>query len=166
LTPTEPCWLRESADARTALVGFGNPLHGDDAIGPLVARRLYELLPGRENIDLLELCTSDFGLMERLVGYRRALIIDALVDEEAEVGALRRVDVAECADGPSVGLHTAGFGAALALARMLGLCVPVDIVIYGVVVRERFNFGDGLSEELEARFPEIVAAIAAAEGRQ
>ncbi len=159
----EGCWPRENGSVRTALVGFGNPFHGDDAIGPAVARRIYESLPNREGIDVLELSTSDFGVMERLIGYQRAVIVDALVDEEAEVGTVKRVDLPECSDDGHVSPHTGGFSAALHLARKLGLVVPAEIALYGVVIREPRSFSDRLSAELEARLPEIVSTIATAE---
>ena len=148
---------------KTALVGFGNPCHGDDGIGPRAARRIYESLPRTENIDLLELATSDFGVMEALIGYERAVIIDALVDEDAEVGTVRRIELPECLADGHLSPHTAGFSAALGLARALGLPVPAEIALFGVVIREPPCFSERLSPELEARLEEIARAIAAAE---
>ena len=159
----EGCWPGENGSVKTALVGFGNPFHGDDAIGPMVARRIYESLPDRENIDLLELSTSDFGVMEHLIGYQRAVIVDALVDEEAEVGTVKRVELPECSDDGHVSPHTGGFSAALRLARKLGLVVPAEIALYGIVIRAPQSFSDRLSAELEARLPEIVRTIATAQ---
>jgi hydrogenase maturation protease len=159
----ENCWPRENVGPRTALVGFGNPFHGDDAIGPVVARRIYESLPRREHIDLLELSTSDFGVMERLLGYQRAVIVDALVDDQAEVGTVRRIELSESSGDGQISPHTGGFSAALALARKLGLPVPAEIALYGVVIREAPSFSERLSPELGARVDEVAAAIAAAE---
>jgi len=144
-------------------VGFGNSCHGDDGIGPAAARRIYQSLPCREGIDLLELATSDFGVMEALIGYERSVIIDALVDEEAEVGTVRRLELPESLEDGHLSPHTAGFGAALALARKLGLAVPAQIALYGVVIREPRSFSDRLSPELAARLDGIAATIAAAE---
>jgi hydrogenase maturation protease len=150
--------------ARAVLVGFGNPFHGDAAIGPVVARRIYDSLEHREGVDLLELSTSDFGVMERLIGYGRAVIVNALVDEEGEVGTLSRVELSESSCGDCYASpHTGGFAAALSLARKLGLVVPAAIAVYGIVIREPPSFGNGLSEELAARVPEIVKTIATAE---
>ncbi|MBM3189813.1 MAG: hydrogenase maturation protease [Chloroflexi bacterium] len=148
---------------KTALVGFGNPCHGDDGIGPAAARRIYQRLPNPENITLLELATSDFGVMEALIGYQRAVIIDALVDETADVGTLRRLELPEALEDGHLSPHTAGFGAAMALARKLGLAVPGQIALYGVVIRQPPSFSDQLSPELQARLDEIARAIAAAE---
>jgi hydrogenase maturation protease len=148
---------------KTALVGFGNSCHGDDGIGPAAARRIYQSLLGVENLDLLELATSDFGVMEALIGYERAVIIDALVDEEAEVGTVRRLELPEAVEDGHLSPHTAGFGAALALARKLGLAVPDQLALYGVVIREPPCFSERLSPELEARLDDIARAVAAAE---
>lgn len=148
---------------KTALVGFGNPCHGDDRIGPAAARRLYESLRRRENIDLLELASSDFGVMEALIGYERAVIIDALVDEEAEVGTVRRIELPASLEDGHLSPHTAGFSAALALARKLGLAVPAEIALYGVVIREPRTFSEQLSPELAARLDEIARTIATGE---
>ena len=163
----EPCLPRASAapnkPGRTALVGLGNPAHGDDGIGPLVARGVYDLLRGKANIDLLEHAASGFSLAERLVGYQRALIIDALVDEQAEVGTVRLVEIQEPSDYSFLSFHTAGFHDILTLAEMAGLEVPKAIVIYGITIREPETFSEKLSGELAARLPEIVKAVAAEE---
>jgi hydrogenase maturation protease len=148
---------------KTALVGFGNPCHGDDGIGPRAARRIHAALPRTEDLDLLELATSDFGVMEALIGYERAVIIDALVDDESEVGTVRRIELPESMEDGHLSPHTAGFGAALALARQLELPVPAEIALYGVVIRQPPSFSDQLSPELEARLDAIAATIAAAE---
>ena len=79
--------------ARTALVGLGNPTHGNDGIGPLVARGVFDLLHGKADVDLLEHAASGFSLVERLVGYHRAVIIDAFIDPQAEVGTVTQVEI-------------------------------------------------------------------------
>lgn len=157
------CSKRREIPAKAALVGFGNDLHGDDAIGLIVARHIYDYLEDREAIDLLELSSSDFVVMERLIGYGRAVIVDALVTEEAEVGRVTRVDLPEssgyCCGSP----HAGGLSAALGLARKLGLAVPSPIAVYGIGIRQPPSFADSLSEELAARIPEIVESITRAE---
>lgn len=154
-------WGKEGM--RTAIVGFGNPFHGDDGIGPVVARRLYESLLDRSDVELLEVCASDFGLMERLIGYERAIIIDALVAPGARVGDVERLAIREVSPASYCTFHAAGLGAALVLARRLGLAVPAQIALYGIAIPEPPSFGDRLSPALESRLPEIVAAIARAE---
>ncbi len=160
------CWRREHAVAdgasRTAVVGLGNPLHGDDAVGLIVAQRVYQSLGGRgavDAVDLLEPPSSGFALAESLVGYQRAVIIDALVDPDADVGSVRRLDVSECYGRAPLSPHTSGFHEGLAMARAAGLQVPSVIALHGIVVREPRCFAEGLSRELTSRLPMIVASI-------
>jgi len=145
---------------KTAIVGLGNPSHGDDGIGLVVARQVYKLLRSHANIDLLEHAASGFSLAERLVGYQRAVIIDALTDPQAEVGTVTQVEFQESSSSSFLSFHTAGFHDILTVARMAGLEVPKAIVVYGIAIREPESFAENLSGELAARLPEIVKAVA------
>ena len=166
----EPCLPRAGAGpqnpGKTAIVGLGNPSHGDDGIGPIVARQLYDLLRCRADVDLLEHAASGFSLAERLVGYQAAVIIDALTDAHAEVGSVTQVEFQEPSSSSFLSFHTAGFHDILTLARMAGLEVPRAIVVYGIAIREPESFSEHLSGELAARLPEIVKAVAEEELRE
>jgi hydrogenase maturation protease len=144
---------------RTVIVGFGNTYCGDDGIGPAVARGVQRELGG----DLLELSTSALELVERLAGYRLAVIIDALVDEDEPLGTVKPLQLVTGRAIPGLGFHTAGLGTALALARALDMQVPETVRVYGIVIREPRVFTESLSGELAARLPEMVAHITAAE---
>ena len=166
----EACLPRADAgpdnSGKTAIVGLGNPTHGDDGVGPVVARRVCDLLRGKANVDLLEHAASGFSLAERLVGYQRALIVDAFTDAQAEVGTVTQVDIQEPAGHSFLSFHTAGFHDILAVARMVGLEVPRTIVMYGIAIREPVTFSENLSAELAARLPQIVQSVAAEELRK
>lgn len=149
-----------------AIVGLGNPFHGDDAVGLVVARCIYQSLGLKESVDLLEPPSSGFALAESLMGYQRAVIIDALVDPCAEVGAVVRLDVTECYGKAPLSPHTSGFHEGLAMGRAVGLQVPSAIALYGIVIREPLCFAKGLSRELESRLPTIVVSITDAEFAQ
>jgi hydrogenase maturation protease len=138
---------------------LGNPAHGDDGIGPVVARHVYDLLPCKANIDLLEHAASGFSLAERLVGYQRAVIVDALTDAQAEVGTVTQVEIQQSSSDSFLSFHTAGFHDILSLARIAGLEVPRAIVMYGITIREPESFSENLSAELAARLPQIVQAV-------
>ena len=144
------------------VAGLGNPSHGDDGIGPLVARAVCAALGSGFDVTLLEWAGSSFDLAERLAGYDRAVILDALVDEDAAPGELRRWEPAPAAL-PGVSLHTAGLDAGLALARVMGVGVPADVRVYGIVVRDPWVFREGVSPELELGLARIVSEILAAE---
>lgn len=166
----ETCLPRENAVAegatRLAVVGLGNAFHGDDAVGLTVARLVHQALCHSQAagaVDLLEPPSSGFALSESLVGYQRAVIIDALVEPGEEVGSVWRLDVSVCYGQAPLSPHTNGFHEGLAMARAVGLPVPSAIGLYGVVIREPRCFAESLSRELESRLAEIVVSIMDAE---
>jgi len=143
---------------RCLILGLGNPLRGDDGVGPrVVAERLRRGLP--DGVAAVDGGTGGLDLLHLLEGWERAVIVDAaelgrkpgeflrFTPEEAHlVGSLA-----------SLSSHNAGLADALALARALGKTLP-DIVIYGVQP-ERMDWEEGLSPALEAVLPQIVTAI-------
>ena len=151
---------------KTAIVGLGNPSHGDDGVGPVVARQVCDFLRGKATVDLLEHDASAFGLVERLIGYQRAVILDALIGVQAEVGTVNQVEIQEPSSCSFLSFHTAGFHDILTLARMVGLEVPSTVVVYGIAIKEPETFSENLSAELTARLPQIVKAVAEEELRE
>jgi hydrogenase maturation protease len=128
-----------------------------------VARQVYDLVRGKADVGLIEHAASAFSLVERLVGYQRAVIIDALVDAQAEVGTVRQVEIQEPSGYSFLSFHTAGFHDILTLARMVGLEVPDAIVVYGIAIREPETFCENICAELTAKLPQIVEAVVAEE---
>ena len=98
-----------------------------------------------------------------MAGYDRVILTDALIDAEAPVGTVRRLEIEECLGENQLGMHAAGLADALQLARLAGLSVPPRIAVYGVVIRQPFEFSGQLSPELEAALPDIVRQVIAAE---
>lgn len=142
------------------ILGVGNVFCGDDGIGPAVARAVFAQLEGTGEWWLEEISGSPIDVVERLAGYQRAVIIDALVDWDAPIGTVVRACIEESFAGTTSGSHAVTFGGALALARAAGLELPRSITFYGVVVRGPLCFGEALSPELAAKLDEIARQIA------
>jgi hypothetical protein len=60
-------------------------------------------------------------------------------------------------------MHAAGLADALQLTRLAGLSVPPRITVYGIVIRQPFEFSEQLSLELQAGLPDIVRRISDSE---
>ena len=148
--------------ARIIIVGFGNCYCGDDGVGPAAARLLHASFGCEAGVDLMELSSSALELIERLAGYDEAIILDALVDEDEPVGVVKPLELVEGRASSALGCHTAGLGSALALARAVGMEVPPQVKLYGIVIRQPRVFSENLSEELADKLPAIVETVAAA----
>jgi hydrogenase maturation protease len=140
------------------VLGIGNPLRGDDGIGPRLVEELVRLgLP--EEVTALDVGTGGLDLFRVLEGWERAVIVDA-ADVGREPGRIVRfapdqVRLALAMDGFS--LHHAGLGEVIALADALGQTLP-KMTVFGVQPAE-FDWREGLSPAVEAALPGLVDAV-------
>lgn len=109
----------------------GNPDRGDDAAGPLVARRLREL-----GIDACEQTGEALSLIEAWQGADEVILVDAVVSG-ARRGAVTVWDAlnARLEGVPRLSSsHALGLADAVALARTLGR-LPPRLILYGIEAR-------------------------------
>jgi hydrogenase maturation protease len=144
---------------RTLILGLGNPILSDDAAGLQAARQLYELIGG-EDVDLVEAALAGMQTVQLLSGYDRAVVID-VVQDEAKVGEVWRLDSDDLESGSSTASHGIGLGQALRLARLMGLPVPEQMLIYAIAAADTHTFGESLTPQLGQALPAIVRRIAA-----
>ena len=144
---------------RTLILGLGNPILCDDAAGLQAARQLYELIGG-EDVDLVEAAVAGMQTVQLLSGYDRAVVID-VVQDEARVGEVWRLDSDDLENVSSTSSHGIGLGQALRLARLMGLPVPEQILIYAIAAADTSTFGESLTPQLGQALPAIVRRIAA-----
>jgi len=62
----------------TLIIGLGNSLLRDDAVGLRVARQVRAALSGREDIEVAEEACGGLRLMERMIGFDRVIVVDAM----------------------------------------------------------------------------------------
>jgi hydrogenase maturation protease len=97
--------------------------------------------------------------MERVIGYHRVLLVDAVMIPELPVGEVVITDIQNLTTPISSRLasaHDTTLPTALAIGRQLGAQLPTEIGIVGVNIIASFDFSDSLSQEVEAAIPEAV----------
>jgi hydrogenase maturation protease len=156
--------------AGTLVVGLGNPILGDDGVGWRVAEALAARLDAAE-VEVRCLSLGGLALMEHLAGYRRALVIDAVV-AGAEPGSvnllsaaelnstelnsteLNSTEIADRASHHTASVHDMSLSAALELGARLGIDLPGEIAVVGIEAAPDFEFGETLSPAVERAIPE------------
>jgi hydrogenase maturation protease len=139
------------------VVGVGNDLRGDDAIGLLVARRVKEEGTGARVAVLLG---DAADLVELMRGESRVVIVDAVAHAGC-AGRIHRVDASGGWEGPRQpegSTHALGVAEAIELARTLG-CLPPRVTVYGVE-GARFAIGDEMSPEVRGAERRVVRLVA------
>ncbi|HEX7950502.1 MAG TPA: hydrogenase maturation protease [Candidatus Limnocylindrales bacterium] len=159
----------------TLVVGLGNPILGDDGVGWRIVDALETRLAGdhlargvRADVELDRVALGGLSLMERLVGYDRVILVDALLGPAIE-GTLTVGSLAETAfrlAGHLDSAHDAPLTEALAAGRALGAHLPEDITVVGVAVRRVDVFDERLSAPVAGAVGPAVSAILAQLDRQ
>jgi hydrogenase maturation protease len=148
---------------RTLLLGMGNPILGDDAIGVRLARDLAARLDGTPGLEAVPECsTGGLDVLDLLAGYERVIVIDSIRTAEGVPGTWSRFTAARLRDTLHLrNVHDVNFATALALGRRTGmpLAADDDIHIFAVEIAEASTFGEALSPALEALYPEIRADL-------
>ncbi len=145
---------------KATIIGIGNPLLTDDAVGIATVRRLQETLGGRDDIVLQELYTGGIRLMEAMAGFDRAWVVDAMVTGTVPPGTLRRFSPADfVATRHAASSHDTDLATALETARLLGIRLPREITIWGVEAAEVGQFGETLTPALTMAVPQVIAGI-------
>jgi hydrogenase maturation protease len=146
--------------ARSIVIGLGNPFLSDDGVGPMVARRVHEILDSPDT-DLCELASGGVELMETMVGYRSAVIIDALLAGKGTPGACYLLDLQHCPPTRRVTTsHEIGLLEGLELGRRLGLAMPDSVSVYAIEVVDPLTFGTEMTGAVKGAIPRIAQEIA------
>ena len=147
------------ATARTLVLGLGNPILGDDGVGLAAAQGVRESLPPDSPVEVDTDCRGGLHLMERLVGYDRAVIIDAICTGQHRPGAVLQLRHDDLATQHSASAHDVNLPTALRLAATVGLKVPADITIVAIEAENVLDFSEQLSPAVQAALPVAIQAV-------
>jgi hydrogenase maturation protease len=153
---------------RTLLLGMGNPIATDDAVGLRLARFLGERLAG-PGLDVVDDCSvGGLELLPLLEGYQRVVVTDAIRTRGGIPASWYRFTAARLTETCHLSnVHDANFATALALGRRLGMALPPDdeIHVFAVEIKEDRVISDQMTPELEGAWTcysaEILAEVEA-----
>jgi len=135
------------------LVGLGNSILRDDAVGLLVARRAKQLLGDEASVKVVENERGGMDVLDLIAGYRRAVLVDAIKTGSLPPGSLILLTPEELPQTRRLaGLHDLDLPAALELADIMGLERPKEIFILAVEIQEDLTFGEDCT-------PAVAAAV-------
>ena len=154
---TEP---REAAAARhhrVLVIGYGNPLRGDDGLGRVIAERVAETARP-DAIDVIVAHQLTPELAEPISRARLVIFVDAATDVPAgRVKVAPMVVTADDAAAPGCFAHHCGPGQLLAAARRLYGREPEAWSL--VVGGQRWDYAVGLSPAVERGVPRLLRYI-------
>lgn len=152
----------------TLIVGLGNPILGDDGVGWRVAEEVRQRISNTQypvtqeglgvgdwpvEVDCVSL--GGLSLMERMVGYDRAILIDAIATGRMPAGTVTRFTLEELpvpGAGHTTSAHDTSLHTALEIGRAMGARLPDEVTIIAVESPQVYDFSEELS-------PPVAAAV-------
>jgi len=139
------------------VIGLGNPLLTDDAVGPEVLRHVQASLGSQSHVHCKQLGVGGLRLMEEMLGYRKVFLADAMVTGQHPPGTVRHLVLDDLGSTHNLTcMHDMGLPMALEVGRQLGMPLPDEIRVWGIEAHDVQTFAERPTETV-ARAAAIVA---------
>ena len=144
---------------KTLILGLGNSLLCDDGVGIYVASELKNRVDQPE-ITVMETGVAGLSLLDLLVGYDRAIIVDAIQTVGGKAGQIYRLEPKAF----DTAIHTASahgidFTTALEFGKKLDLPLPQEIVIFAIEASDVSTFSEECTPEVTRAIPTCVEMV-------
>ena len=150
------------APFKVLVLGLGNDVLTDDAIGLHAARELERQFAGDLSIHVCATTEMGLALLDFLTGYDAAVLLDSIQTGRAAPGFIHELDAASLEQLSGGTPHFLGVGETLALGQQLGLRMPAQVRIFAIEVEDPFTLGTQLTPALQTALPGIVMRIVGA----
>lgn len=142
------------------IIGLGNDILSDDAIGPMLIRdikKIHSDIPA----DFQTACCGGLEIIEIIKGYEKVILIDAMRTPEGIPGTVRHLTPENFVETLNLSnLHDINFIQALETSRLLGIGLPSEIHIIGVEIEEDRVFSEELTDTMKLRYPGVLKETA------
>lgn len=143
------------SSGKILVLGFGNDILTDDAIGLHVVREVRSRLAGLNQVDVEETSEMGLALLDFIVGYEALVLVDAIQTGKEAPGHVQEVTEESLGALHRSSPHFLGVGETLALGRQLGLEMPERVKVLAIEVADPFTMGTEMT-------PPLLAALAPA----
>lgn len=159
---------------QTLIVGLGNPILGDDGAGWHIAERVAARLPnpspstgsdqrnGQSSIQVECLGLGGLSLMEHLIGYDRAILVDAIMTGSMPIGTVTSFPLDELPDSAAGHLsstHDTTLQNALRVGRAMGARLPDEIMVVAIEAQSVYDFSEDLTPPVAQSIPIAVQMV-------
>ncbi len=143
---------------RTVVVGIGNTIRGDDGVGIRLVRKLRGSLPPQ--FEIKESATAGFELLDFILGYDRAVLVDAVQTPGGVAGQVYRFPLQEYSRSSQLPFsHSLTIRQLVEIGRVLGGSKMPAVEIVAVEAKQINDFSETLSPELEDKLDGIAEAV-------
>ncbi len=137
------------------VLGLGNEMLKDDAVGIRVAQKLEGTFPPEVEVRF----TSSFGLalLDELIEREKVLVIDSYLPEEFVGSEIQERNLDSVGEACGVSPHFVGLGDVRGVMRKLGLGFPHEVRILAIPVSDPTTFSYEMSPAVAVLVDEAAA---------
>jgi len=140
-------------DTDTLILGLGNDIIADDAVGIRAVRALAEQVG--PDVTVVETSLHGIALLDELLGYQRVILLDAIQTGTRPPGTIVRLDPTDFQAVYAPSPHYAGLPEMLDLARQLDLPFPAQVDILAVEIADSWTIGGPMTPAVKAAIPQL-----------
>ncbi|MDD3730834.1 MAG: hydrogenase maturation protease [candidate division Zixibacteria bacterium] len=138
-------------------MGLGNELFSDDAVGILAVRKIAPMASDRA--DFVETSLHGVALLDLFIGYRKAIIVDAMKTGRFPPGTVVDIVPEELEPVANPSPHYTGIPELIKLARQLKIEFPEEFKIVAMEVANTCDMGGELSAPVAKALEQLVARV-------
>lgn len=145
---------------RFLVLCLGNEILSDDAVGPVIARRLQEMELASDDVEVIFAPTAGFSLLDLLEDRAEVLIVDSIITGTDTPGTIRLHDLGERV--PTYNLinsHEINLPTALSLGRAMGYHMPEDVSVLTIEAQDVTTLSERLTPPVSASVDEAIAHV-------
>jgi hydrogenase maturation protease len=145
---------------RFLVLCLGNEILSDDAVGPVIARRLQAIELGNDDVEVIFTPTAGFSLLDLLENRAEALIVDSIITGTDTPGTIRLFVMGEQVPTHNlINSHEINLPTALSLGRAMGYQMPKNVSVLTIEARDVTTLSERLTPPVSASVDEAVAHV-------
>jgi len=142
---------------KTVIIGLGNELVADDAIGVLAARALRGTID--PSVEIVETSMHGLALLDFFLGHERAILLDCIQTGQHPPGTIVEIDPDSLAPAYASSPHFSGLPEMIAIAKRMELEFPTQFKIFAVEVVDTQTLGGEMTPAVRAAIPEVCERV-------
>ncbi len=145
------------------VLGVGNSILGDDGVGIYIARELKRRIKFPPNIEIDEIESGGLDLVERVLDYETAIIIDSIITKERPIGTIYRLTADDFEiTTRSANVHGLAFPEALArMKEAVPHRVPETIKVFVIEIPKAYRFSETLTPPIQKAAEAVISELIA-----
>lgn len=141
------------------VLGLGNDLLTDDAIGLRVASEVRRRVSGDSRIVVKETMESGLALLDLIVDHENLIVVDSIQTGQQPAGFVHELGPGDFADTPDRSLHAIGIEKLCTIGRARGLAAPDRIRFFAIEVADPFTLGTDMTPAVADALDDAADAV-------